>query len=253
VIGALAGTGIPVGILPGGTGNLVARSLGVPLDVARAVPALLAGEEADVDLGVLNGEQHFAFTLGVGLDARMIERTPPALKRRWGLFAYAAVVAREIVVRRPFVVRAEVDGEVIDAVAVAVMIANFGVVLNDLLHLGPGIACDDALLDLCIFSPRSVPDALRLVWRLLRKDFRPCPALLYRKGTQFRLWCDPPQTVQTDGEVRGRTPAEVRVEPSAARLLRPLTPRRAGPTSTDVTPATRAPSRDLHTARASGQ
>jgi YegS/Rv2252/BmrU family lipid kinase len=221
VIGALAGSGVPVGILPGGTGNLVARSLGTPLDVERAVPALLAGEEADVDLGVLNGAQRFAFTVGVGVDARMIELTPPALKRRWGWLAYATVAAREALSRHTFRVRAEVDGEVVECDATAVMIANFGVVLGDLLHLGPGIAVDDGLLDLCVFAPRGAGEALGIVWRLFRKDFRPHPGLLYRKGRRFRVECDPPQTVQADGEVRGRSPVEIVVEPRAARLLRP--------------------------------
>src|SRR5205085_5857746 len=93
VLAALAYTATPVGVLPGGTGNLVARSLGIPLSIPRAVPALLAGEEALIDLGVLGGngrsEQRFAFTLGVGIDAKMIEATRPALKQRFGIAAYA--------------------------------------------------------------------------------------------------------------------------------------------------------------------
>lgn len=221
IIHALAGSGIPVGVLPGGTGNLVARSLGVPLDVARAVPALLGGEVAEVDLGVLNGGQRFVFTLGIGVDARMIELTPPALKRKWGILGYSLVVAREILARRTFRVRVEMDGETVEAEAASVMVANFGVVLGDLIHLGPDIATDDGMLDLCIFSPRGALDALSLVWRLFREDFRPRRGLLYRKGERFRISCEPAQTVQTDGEVRGRTPVEVRVEPRAARLLRP--------------------------------
>lgn len=221
VIGALVGTGLPIGILPGGTGNLVARSLGVPLNIERAVEELLAGEAADVDLGRIVGGPCFAFTLGVGVDARMIELTPPPLKRRFGWLAYAGFAAREVMAGKPFRARVEVDGEVVESRASAVMIANFGVVLGDLLQLGPDIAVDDGKLDLCIFDPRGFVDAVRMLWRLFRKDFRPHPGLIYRKGTHFRIACDPPQTVQTDGEVRGHTPMEVCVEPRAARLLRP--------------------------------
>ena len=79
VVGALAGSRRPVGILPGGTGNLVARTLGIPLDVRRAVPALLAGTPADVDLGRLGSGGCFAFAAGVGVDARMIDETPARL------------------------------------------------------------------------------------------------------------------------------------------------------------------------------
>lgn len=221
VIDALVHSDIPVGVLPGGTGNLLARSLGVPLAMERAVPALLAGEEALIDLGVLNGRQRFALTLGMGVDARMIEATPAPLKRRYGVAAYMLAAARATLSRNTFAVRAEVDGAVIEREATSVMIANFGAVLNDLLRLGPDIVADDGLLNLCIFSPANTADAVTLAWRLFRKDFRPHPGMLYRSGSRFRVDCTPVQSVQADGEVRGTTPLDVHVEPRAARLLRP--------------------------------
>lgn len=224
VVGALANSGVPVGILPGGTGNLVARSLGIPLALDRAVPALLHGDRARVDLGVVNGSRRFAFTVGVGIDARMIHETPPELKRRFGIAAYVASAVRAVVQRQSFAVRVTVDGEVVERRAVAVMVANFGAVLNELIVLGPGIRQDDGRLDLCVFSPGTFIDAGRLAWRLFRKDFRPHPQLLYRAGREFRIECTPHQIVQADGEVLGETPFEVRVEPLAATLLVPRSP-----------------------------
>lgn len=225
VIGALAGTGVPVGILPGGTGNLVARSLGIPLALDNAVPALIRGDVARVDLGVVNGSRRFAFTAGVGIDARMIHETRPELKRRFGIVAYLVSAVKAVVQRRNFAVRVTADGEVIERPAVALMVANFGAVLNELIVLGPGIRQDDGRLDLCVFSPGSFRDAVRLAWRLFRKDFRPHPQLLYRAGREFRIECTPHQIVQADGEVLGVTPFDVRVEPLAATLL---VPRAAG-------------------------
>ncbi|HEX2781265.1 MAG TPA: diacylglycerol kinase family protein, partial [Gemmatimonadaceae bacterium] len=88
VIGALAHTGHPVGVLPGGTGNLLARALGTPLLMRRAVRALLRGEVQRVDLGVLDDGRRFAFAAGVGIDSWMIQGTPAWLKRRIGVAAY---------------------------------------------------------------------------------------------------------------------------------------------------------------------
>jgi diacylglycerol kinase (ATP) len=221
VVGALANTGVPVGILPGGTGNLVARSLGVPLRLDRAVPALLDGDVARVDLGLVNGVRRFAFTVGVGVDARMISETPPALKRRFGIAAYVVSAGKAVFQGRSFAVRVSADGEWVERRAVAVMVANFGSVLDELFTLGPGIRQDDGRLDLCVFSPGSLFDAVRLAWRLVRKDFRPHPQLLYRAGREFRIECTPEQIVQADGEVLGVTPFDVRVEPLAAVLLVP--------------------------------
>jgi YegS/Rv2252/BmrU family lipid kinase len=229
VVGALAGTRVPVGALPGGTGNLVARTLGTPLRVERAVAALLAGTRAEVDLGVVEASaadgttvaRRFAFAAGVGIDARMIEETPARLKRRLGVLAYALTAGRALLARERFAVRVSVDGEEIRREASAVMIVNFGAVLGDLFWFGPDIRHDDGRLDVCLFSPRTLADAVRVLWRLSRKDFREDRALLYRSGVSFRVETDPPRAVEADGELLGRTPLEVRVEPLAATLLVP--------------------------------
>jgi YegS/Rv2252/BmrU family lipid kinase len=228
VVDALAGTGRPVGILAGGTGNLIARTLGVPLRVRRAVRALLAGRVIAVDLGRLSGPalraggpRRFAFAAGVGVDAVMIEETPPALKRRLGVLAYALTAARAVLRRETFTVRATVDGVLHEREASAVMVANFGAVLNDLITLGPGIRHDDGLLDLCVFSPGSLGDAAGVVWRLWRGDVATTPHQLYARGARFRVETDPPRAVEADGELLGLTPFEVEVEPGAATLLVP--------------------------------
>ena len=229
VVGALAGTGVPVGILPGGTGNLIARTLGIPLRVGGAVSALLAGDVARVDLGVFRGAaagggttvRRFAFAAGVGIDARMIERTPARLKRRLGVVAYALSAAHAVLRREEFLVRATADGETVERPASAVMVANFGAVLNELITLGPRIRQDDGQLDLCIFSPRTLGDAVRVFWRLVRKDFRPDPCLFYRSGRHFRVETQPPLLAEADGELLTTTPFEVSVEPLAACLLVP--------------------------------
>lgn len=220
VIGALAGTGMPVGVLPGGTGNLVARALRTPRRIEVAVPALLHGDVAAIDLGYIpESRRRFAFSSGVGVDARMIDETNPETKRRFGIGAYIHTGVRVGLSRRPFRVRVDVDGFTLEREATALMVANFGTVLDRLFVLGPGIQQDDGRLDLCVFSPRHSRDAVRIAWRLLRRDFRSDDSLFYRSGREFRIECDPPQLYQADGELLGSTPYSVRVEPLAARVL----------------------------------
>jgi len=221
VVDALAGGTTPVGILPGGTGNLLARTLGIPLKVRRAVPALLQGEVARIDLGRLGTGRRFAFAVGAGVDASMIERTPPWLKRYLGVIAYLQSWIRAIVRRETFLVRATIDGERVERESFAVLVANFGAVLDDKLRLGPNIRQDDGVLDLCIFSPTSFRDTVRIVWRLLRQDYRADPCVLYRRGHDFVVETVPPRLVQADGEMMGMTPITVAVEPLAAMMLVP--------------------------------
>ncbi|HYD54179.1 MAG TPA: diacylglycerol kinase family protein [Gemmatimonadaceae bacterium] len=225
VAGALAHTGVPIGVLAGGTGNLLARALGIPLRVERAVPVLLSGDRLRIDLGRFDTGRRFAIAAGVGIDARMVAQTPGWLKRRLGVLAYTLTASRAVLAavsgRDRFTARITLDGEAIERPAIAVMVANFGAVLADTITLGPGIASDDGVLDLCIFSPRTVGEALRVMRRLLAKDFGDDECILYRRGRHIRVETDPPGPVQADGELLGDTPFEVTVEPLAAELLVP--------------------------------
>jgi len=221
VIGALANGGPPVGVLPGGTGNVVARTLGTPLSSGRAVRALLGGSEARIDLGRLATGQRFAIGMGVGLDAAMIAGAPAPLKRRLGFFAYVLSATGAVFRMKSFRVRLTVDGATLEMEAAAVLIANFGAVLDDLITFGDGIRRDDGFLDACIYSPRNLRDAARILWMMSRKRFQPDRCVTYVKGRQFRVETFPPRAGQADGELLGDSPFEVSVEPLAGRVLVP--------------------------------
>lgn len=226
---ALAGSDLPLGVLAGGTGNLLARAIGIPLHPRRAVRMLASGELLEIDLGhitSLEPARRFAVAAGVGIDAAMVAETPSWLKRRLGVLAYTITATRaalRAVLRREyFAVRIVVDGETLTApAAAAVMIANFGAVLDERITFGPGIHSDDGVLDVCLYAPENLRDALRIMWRLLRKNFASDAAMQYRSGRHIRIETDPPRQFQADGELLGMTPVEIVVEPRAARLLVP--------------------------------
>jgi len=218
---ALAGAGPPVGVLHGGTANVLARTLRVPRAVDEAVPALLGGPEARLDLGRLADGRHFAIGLGVGLDAAMIAAASPVMKRRLGWIAYALGALRAGLRLERFAVRLTVDGQTIEREASAVLLANFGAVLGGTIRFGDGILHDDGLLTACVFSPRSRVEALRILWRMLRAGAPPHPRVLYASGRRFRLETDPPHRAQADGELIGSTPVNVEVVPEGARVLVP--------------------------------
>jgi diacylglycerol kinase (ATP) len=221
VLGALAHQGPPLGILGGGTANVVARTLHIPLNPARAVPMLLNGDEATMDLGRLGDGRRFAIGVGVGLDATMISEAPARLKRRFGFMAYVIGGYKAVLRNKKFGLRLTVDGKVYDRPASAVLVANLGAVLNNLVAFGDGIVQDDGLLNACVFSPDNLLDSLRILWRMMRKDFGPDPCLFYKSGRDFRIETFPPMPAQADGELLPGTPLSVSVDPLAGSLLIP--------------------------------
>ena len=225
VAGALAGTDTRIGVLAGGTGNLLARALGIPLRVDRAVDKLVGGGESRVDLGRFDSGKRFAIAAGVGIDAAMVAETPGWLKRRLGVLAYTIIgtkaALRAVLKQEFFEARVTVDGVTETRRAAAVMIANFGAVLGNRITLGPDIRTDDGLLDACVFSPSSLMDAIRIMSRLLRGDFENDPCMLYQSGRDIRVETTPVKSWQADGEMMGTTPFHVVVEPLAVRLLVP--------------------------------
>ncbi|HMI54990.1 MAG TPA: diacylglycerol kinase family protein [Gemmatimonadaceae bacterium] len=221
VLTALAHQGPPVGVLAGGTANVVARTLGIPLNPARAIPLLLHGEEATMDLGRLGDGRRFAIGVGVGLDATMMSEAPARLKKRFGFMAYIIGGYRAVIRNQTFQLRLTVDGIVYDRSASAVLVANFGAVLNNLVAFGDGIVRDDGLLNACVFSPDNLRDSLRLLWRMVRKDFSSDPCLFYKAGRDFRIETIPRMPAQADGEILPDTPLSVSVDPLAGCLLIP--------------------------------
>lgn len=222
-IAALADTpGSPaVGILGGGTGNLLARALRIPLAPAKAVRTLLRGRVATIDLGRLENGVHFAIGLGVGLDEAMIAGATSALKKRYGVFAYVFSALKAGLRLEKFDARVTVDGKVINCRASAILVTNLGTVVGDLISFGKDIAHDDGLLHACIYSPGNFLDATRIFTRMLRGTAHLDRQVTVVGGREFVLETTPSRGAQADGELIGPTPIRVGVRPNAGRVLIP--------------------------------
>jgi YegS/Rv2252/BmrU family lipid kinase len=221
VVGALAHSGIPIGVLPGGTGNLVAGVLGVPRNVKRAVHALLNGRAKWLDVGRLPDGKCFTFAAGVGVDVAMVERTTHGGKRVLGMLSYALTATRAALGRETVNATIEVDGRQVQGRVLLAMIANAGSILGGRFTVGPDVKPDDGELDLCLFMPGRRRDVVSLMWRLFRNDFRPHAGMQFIRGKRFVLASDPPVSVQADGDIVGHTPIEIVVDPGAALFLVP--------------------------------
>ena len=224
---ALVGTNVQLGVIPGGTGNLLAGNLRVPASPARAARALLTAEPRSFDLGRMerdSGMHYFAVACGAGYDARVMAATMSEHKRRWGMAAYVATSLRLIGDIRSTLHHITVDGVKFEAHASMVLVANCGEVIPPFVRLGPGISPEDGLLDVIVMRADSFSQSLRAVWDLLRvAPGAPGEGTFvgHARGRQIRVVSEDVQPVQLDGEPGGETPFTVTVVPRAIRILVP--------------------------------
>ena len=217
----------PLGIIALGTANVLARTLGIPMNPARAIDALREADTVAIDLGLVEGGPAFAIGLGIGLDATMIARVSTRLKRRIGYLAYGLSALGAGLRLDRFAATITVDGTVHRVNTSSVLVANFGTVLGDLLCFGDDIGHLDGVLDVCVFSPPTRVHALRILWRMLRCGLHRDDNVRVFRGRDIRIETDRPRAMQADGDLIGETPVTLRVLPGAVRVLVPrVSPRR---------------------------
>lgn len=219
---ALVGTGVILGLIPGGTGNLLAGNLRIPSSPARAAEILARGQVKEMDLGRLDasGESHyFAVACGAGFDARVMSETPPALKQRWGIAAYVATTLRLIGEVRNVRYQIRVDGVEYEAHAALVLVANCAEVIPPLLRFGDGVRPDDGLLDVVVLRADSLAEGVQAFWHFLRRDDGPDSRIGHVRGKEIHVETDHPTPVQLDGDLGGTTPFTATVVPGALRVM----------------------------------
>lgn len=215
---ALAGTDATLGIVPLGTGNLLARNLGIPTDTDAALTVLVQGADQRIDAGRADG-RIFLGMAGMGLDAAMIEGAPETLKRRAGWAAYAVAVVRHLS-DRIRAVSVEVDGRRTRHRDVSMLlVGNIGRLQAGLEPL-PDAEIDDGLLDLAVVLPRG-PLAWPRVAAALRRSRTGTPErMIHRdRGARITMRTRQPVPREIDGELLpAATGMDVEVCPGALRI-----------------------------------
>lgn len=223
VADGLVGSKTPLGILPLGTANVLARELGIPTDLVAACE-LLAGDFATTPVDAMKvGDRHFFTQVGVGIDALMIRDTKREDKKRFGRLAYLWTGLARLIGFQPRRFYLAIDGrEEIKTRASQVLVANSGTLGQKPLTWGPDIELDDGAADVCVIRAGSIWDYARLSWHVLRGKHNDDPKLHYRKAEKsVAIRTKKPLPVQADGEVIGETPVEVTVVPAAVRVCVP--------------------------------
>ena len=215
VASALVLDKVPLGIVPGGSGNGLARELGVDLRPDRAIAEALAATPRRVDVGELDGRLFFNMA-GIGLDASVAWRFSTHSRR--GLLGYATITARALATYAPQHYRITREGETFDARAVLVTIANSAQFGNGA-RIAPGAKVDDGVLDLVVFEERSRVATLCQLPRLFNGTVQRIRGCAVRQIQSVTIESEKPMLFHVDGEpIQGGTELRARVHPGALRV-----------------------------------
>lgn len=216
VAGELAGSSTALGVVPLGTGNLLAVNLDIPVGL-DAVPTALSAKTRTMDVGEVNGEV-FLVMAGVGFDAAMIRDADPKVKRRFGSLAYVISGIKNVPAK---IVRATltIDGEQVWKGRTAmVLVGNCGAVTGGL-PVFPDASPNDGVLDVAVLTAESLLDWVTLMWRLVRRKARHAENVRRFTGREIMVELDESVPYELDGEDRDPTRRlEFSVRPNALEV-----------------------------------
>lgn len=228
IVNGLAGSPVTLGVLPGGTGNVWARELGLPTRSLRhmqplvdSARALMPAATRRIDLGQAN-DRYFLQWAGLGLDAEVNRILEPRTRaqRRLGAVPYVAIgVATALRMVGPRV-RIWVDGERIYRQAILIVICN-SQLYGGVARIAPDAHLDDGLLDVHIFAGTGFGAALRAALGVLSGLHVRDPLHSFYRARAIRVETNKPLAVAVDGEPYGLTPVTCRVVPRALSVLVP--------------------------------
>jgi YegS/Rv2252/BmrU family lipid kinase len=221
VAAGIAGTGIALGLVPGGTGNVLAGNLRIPRTTAGAARALLTSRPHQIDLGVVqrsDGPHYFAVAAGTGFDAQLMADTALAAKRRWKVGAYLARAMLTLSSVRSAVHQVTIDGKTHEVRSAMLLVLNCGQLPPGFLRLRETLAPDDGWLDVVALDADGAWQAASAVFSLLRGNGK---RVWWGRGREVRVEVPigASRLVQLDGEVIGETPFEAKLLPGALAVL----------------------------------
>ncbi len=218
IVGEFAYRDVVLGLIPAGTGNSFALTLGIPCSIEGALDVIANGQVTTIDLGKVNNE-YFANMTSIGLTVAATRITPWLLKRLIGPSAYVMAGVYQFFQHRPFQCHLLIDGQSLTLQTTQLIIANGR-------YFGDTVLTDNASvishqLVLYTMTPLNRLELARLWLSIFSHRPAPLPGLQHFCGRKIRILTDPEQYLAIDGELRGQTPAQFSIAPKALSVMAP--------------------------------
>ena len=218
---ALHGSSTPLFIVPGGTANVMAKELNIPVDTEEAISMLVTGDYTikTIDMGLVNGTP-FLIRVNLGILSDMITETDPEMKEKWGQWAYGLTAFQKLP-KEGTLFHLTIDGEPYSEKAVALTITNAGNIGREGYSFLPGISVNDGMLDVISMSDANLWSLLKVTGSMLfQKDsellnHRQAKEITIRGDGNLHFLCDDKE--QTAAELK------IRISPASLNVAVPKT------------------------------
>ncbi|MEJ7841286.1 MAG: lipid kinase [Rubrobacter sp.] len=223
VVDFLAHHDVTLGLLPLGTANDFARTLGIPSDVDEACEAIANGKVVDVDLG-LAGHNYYVNVASVGLGVGATQALTPWAKKNIGALAYPVAAIKAFMTHEPFSARLvfpDGDHEPVEHERLLQVAVGNGKFYGGGMVVAPGSGIDDKSLDVYAIRVGRHRDLFGAARYLKSGDFIRNESVSQYRTTRVRLETDPPLSVNIDGELVAQTPQDFSVVENALKVLVP--------------------------------